>query len=431
MTKSLPAALSARKSVIIGLLTLGLLVGGFGGWSYFAKINSAIIALGQVEVERNKQIVQHPEGGVVAEIAVKEAQTVSAGDVLIRLDSTVLQSELDLIEAQLYSSIARRDRLNSELADKATPLFSAILNRLSPKRPELAEQIALFHSRKASLLRQSAELGKRQHQITLQTKGLTAQFAATKRQLSYINADLAVKIKLQSQGLVQSSPVLALQREAARLQGDLATLTTAQAVATERAIEVTLEALRLREIRQEAISAELQDLNPKIATLAERQTQLTDQITMLAVRAPVSGVILGLQVTAPRAVLRAAEPILYIVPQDRPLIVSVNIPPLHRDETHVGQQVRLVFPSFSARNMPSIFGHLTGLSADALIDPRSQLAYYRADIAIDTDQMAKLATTPLLPGMPVEAFIETGAQAPITYLLKPITDYFAKAMRES
>ena len=225
--------------------------------------------------------------------------------------------------------------------------------------------------------------------------------------------------------------MLALQREAARLQGDLATLTTAQAVATERAIEVTLEALRLREIRQEAISAELQDLNPKIATLAERQTQLTDQITKLAVRAPVSGVILGLQVTAPRAVLRAAEPILYIVPQDRPLIVSVNIPPLHRDETHVGQQVRLVFPSFSARNMPSIFGHLTGLSADALIDPRSQLAYYRADIAIDTDQMAKLATTPLLPGMPVEAFIETGAQAPITYLLKPITDYFAKAMRES
>lgn len=435
MSQSLPAALSAKRWLAIGFSALAALVFGFAAWSYFAKIDSAIIALGQVEVERDRQIVQHPEGGVVVEIAVKEAQAVHAGDLLIRLDSAALQSELDQIETQLYPAIARRDRLDSELENRATAVFSPLLIRLAAERPDVAEQIAgqraLFLNRKKTMLRQKAALEKRRLQIKLQAKGLAAQFAAVTRQLSFVQDDLLVKTQLQNQGLGKAAPVLSLQRDAARLQGDLAALTTAEAEAGERAVEVTLEALRLTDARQEAISAELQDLNPKILALRERQTNLINQIKRLEVRAPVSGVILGLQVTALRAVLRPADPILYLIPQDRPLIVSVNIPPLHRDETHVGQTVRLVFPAFSRPNMPSILGHLTGLSADALIEPHSQQAYYRADIAINADQLEKLRGMPLHPGMPVEAFLQTGTQSPISYLLKPIRSYFGMAMRES
>lgn len=435
MTESLSPALSARGLVILGFVSLAALIGGFGGWAYFAKIDSAIIALGQVEVDQNKQIVQHPDGGVVAEIAVKEAQKVRVGDLLLRLDGTLLRSELDLVEAQLYQDIAHSDRLRAELTERPKPAFSPMLQQLAVIRPDVAALIAqqsqLFDQRQASLQRQGAELATRQLQIAQQAKAITAQITATQRQVFYINHDLNTKLALQNQGLMQSAQVLDLQREAARLQGELGALAAARAQATERVTEVELEALRLKDALQSANSAELQDLGPRLLTLWERQRRLTTQIAQLEIRAPVAGVVLGLQVTARRAVLRPADPILYIVPQDRPLIVSVKLPPLHRDETYVGQRVRLAFPAFSARNTPALFGHLTGLSADTLRDPQSQAAYYRADIAIDPDELAKLAATPLLPGMPVEAFMETGAQSPMHYLLKPFIDYFAMAMRES
>ena len=435
MTNPVPPDWSARGAVILGMLTIATMLAGFGGWSYFATIDSAIIAFGQVEVDQNKQIVQHPEGGVVAEIAVKEAQTVQAGDLLIRLDGTAARSELELIEAQLSQALARRDRLQAELADRPAPTFSASLMQRAAINPAVAEQISrqssLFAARKQSRLRQSAALERRRGQISLQIQGIVAQSAATTQQLSYINQDLDVKAGLQSQGLVQSAQVLALQREAARLRGDLGALAAAEAAASERATEAELDALRAQDARQEAISTELQQLNPQILTLSERQDSLTRQIAKLDIRAPVSGVVLGLQVTARQAVLRAAEPLLYIVPQDRALVVSVKLSPLHRNKAHVGQQVRLVFPAFSAGAMPPVFGHLTGLSADVLIDPHSQTGFYRAEIEIADDQSTKLTATPLLPGMPVEAFIKTGQHSPISYLLKPVTDYFDMAMREN
>lgn len=435
MTATVPPDWSARGAVILGVVTIAAMLAGFGGWSYFATIDSAIIARGQVEVDQNKQIVQHPEGGVVAEIAVKEAQTVRAGDLLIRLDGTAARSELELISTQLSQAIARRDRLQAELADRSAPIFSASLAQRAVLDPSVAEQIAhqsrLFAARKKSRLQQSAALRKRRGQISLQVQRIVAQSAATTLQLSYINQDLEIKAGLQAKGLVQSAQVLALRREAARLRGELSALAAAEASASERATEVELDTLRASDAWQEAISTELQQLDSQILTLTERQGSLIRQIAGLDIRAPVSGVVLDLQVTARQAVLRAAEPVLYIVPQDRALVVSVKLSPLHRNKAHVGQQVRLVFPAFSTGRMPPVFGHLTGLSADALIDPHSQTSFYRADIEIDADQTTKLSTTPLLPGMPVEAFIKTGQHSPINYLLKPVTDYLDMAMREN
>ena len=215
------------------------------------------------------------------------------------------------------------------------------------------------------------------------------------------------------------------------MQGDVGELTASRAEAEGRATEVDLEILRLAAVRREEAVTQLRDLGPQMLELAERRRSLVERIARLDIRAPVAGLVLGLQVTSPRSVLRPADPVLYIIPQDRPLVINTQISPLHVDEVHVGQKVRLVFPAFSARSTPELWGHVATISADALTDQRTGATYYRAEIVPDEGQFDKLKDQTLLPGMPVEAFIETGARSPMAYLLKPFTDYFGLAFRES
>ena len=426
---------SARRPVTLGLVTLALLVGGFGGWSVLTDISGAIIVPGQLEVEQNRQIVQHPDGGVVAEINVVEAQAVKAGDLLIRLDGTLLQSELAIVEGQLFEMRARRARLEAERDDKDAPVFSGELAEMAKTRPEVAELIegqrGLFLARRESLARQSEQLVKRGAQITAQIEGVAAQSQALTVQLGLIRQELKDQQSLLDKGLAQSSRVLSLQREEAQLLGNAGELASSRAQAEGRGTEVELEILRLAAVRREEASSQLRDIGSQELELAERRRALTERILRLDIRAPVAGLVLGLQVTAPRSVLRPADPVLYIVPQDRPLVITVQITPIHVDEVHVGQEVRLVFPAFSARSTPDLFGHVTTISADSLTDQRTQSPFYRAEIVLDAGEMAKLADQTLLPGMPVEAFIQTGARTPMAYLLKPFTDYFNMAFRET
>ncbi|KAF0176169.1 MAG: HlyD family secretion protein [Rhodobacteraceae bacterium] len=429
------AAWSARRPVIVGLVTVALLVGGFGGWTLFTEIDGAIVSSGQLEVAQNRQIVQHPDGGVVAEIAVKEAQPVKAGDLLIRLDGSLLQSELAIVEGQLFETLSRRARLEAERDDKAEPVFSGELAELAKTRPDVVEQIEgqrkLFFARRESTARQSEQLDKRSAQIASQIDGINAQNTALQSQLVLIQQELTNQQSLLDKGLAQSSRVLALQREEASLQGRSGELTAARAQAEGRATEIELEILRLAAVRREEANAQLRDLGPQALELVERRRALIERISRLEIRAPVSGIVLGMQVTTPRSVLRAAEPVLYIIPQDRPLVITAQVQPIHIDEVHVGQKVRVVFPAFSARTTPELFGHVATVSADALVDQRTQIPFFRAEILLDDGELAKLTDQTLLPGMPVEAFIETGARSPMSYLLKPFTDYFNQAFRES
>jgi HlyD family secretion protein len=428
-------AWSARRPVIIGLVTVALLVVGFGGWSLFTDIDGAIVAGGQLEVEKSKQIVQHPDGGVVAEIAVKEAQAVQAGDLLIRLDGSLAHSELAIVEGQLFEMMARKARLEAERDDKDAPTFGGELAELAKTRADVAEQIEgqrkLFIARKETLSRQTEQMVKRAGQIASQITGVEAQIASLTEQQSLIQQELDNQNVLLAKGLAQSSRVLELQRNQASLQGSMGDLISSKAQAEGRGTEIDLEVLRLAAVRREEANTQLRDLGPQALELVERRGALIERIARLEIRAPVSGLVLGLQVTTPRSVLRPAEPVLYIIPQDRPLVIAAQIQPIHIDEVYVGQKVRLVFSAFSTRTTPELFGHVATLSADALIDERSQASYFKAEILLDEGEMAKLKDLTLLPGMPVEAFIETGARSPMSYLLKPFTDYFSLAFREN
>jgi HlyD family secretion protein len=427
--------LSARTSVIVGSVTAALLVLGFGVWSVASEIAGAVVASGQIEVSQNRQVVQHPDGGVVAEIAVKEAQPVKAGDLLIRLDGALVKSELAIVEGQLFEVMARSARLEAERNDAPAPEFSGELAELAKTRPEVADLIegqrSLFTARRESVLKQSEQLQKRAAQIASQIEGVDAQVAALSQQLDLIEQELTDQRTLLEKGLAQSSRVLALEREASRLQGSVGELQASRAQAEGRATEVELEVLRLAAVRREEANTQLRDIGARVLELAERRRSLTEQIARLEIRAPVSGTVLGLVVSTPQSVIRPAEPLLYLIPQDRPLIITAQVQTIDVDQVFVGQKVRLMFPAFSARTTPELNGHVVTVSADVLVDERAQMAYYKAEIALDPGEIDRLEGLTLIPGMPVETFIQTGARSPMAYLLKPFTDYFAAAFRES
>ena len=429
-----PSFLRARGALWLGWGALALLLVGFGGWSALTTIAGAIVASGRIEVEQNRQIVQHPDGGVVAEILVAEGAQVAAGDVMLRLDGTLLRAELTSAAAELIEARARRARLEAEQDGRATMTLPDSLLAEAATNPEAAAQIEgqrrLFAARAETQARTLEQLDKRSAQTRGLIAGLDAQTAALQEQQRLIAQELADQQSLLDKGLAQSSRVLSLQREAARLAGDLGGLVGERAQAEGRITEVTLEMLRLTAARREEASSQLRDIGTTELQLRQKVGALSERVARLDIRAPVAGTVLGLQVTTPRAVLRAADPVAYLIPQDRPLVVTAQISPLNIDEVQVGQPVKLIFPTFPTRSTPDLLGHVTLLSADALTDQATHATYYRVEIALAPDEAARLGHA-LLPGMPVEAFIQTRLRTPLAYLLQPFTSYFSNAFRES
>ena len=426
---------SSKRPILVGVVSILLLIGGFGVWSVMTTIGGAIVAPGVIQVEQNRQVVQHPDGGVVAEIHVVEAQTVKAGDLLIRLDGAQLQSTLAIVEGQLFDAMARRSRLEAERDDKPEPVFSDELLGEVTAHPDVADQIEgqrrLFIARRETQGAQIDQLKKRMDQITAQVAGIDAQTSALTDQIALLLPEVADQQKLLDKGLTQSSRLMDLKREAARLQGNMGELEGNKAQAEGRATEIQLQILQIQSARREDANTQLRDMGDKQLELAERRRALTEQVARLDIRAPVSGIVLSLQVTTPHSVIRAAEPILYIIPQDRPLVIVAQIAPIHVDEVFVGQPVRVVFAAFSARTTPQLNGHLVTVSADAVSDQANKSSFYRAEVMLDPGEIDKLNGQTLIPGMPVQAYIGTGDRSPMAYLLKPFMDYFHMAFRES
>lgn len=430
----LPSGMDAKGTLWIGGITLLALVGGLGLWSVTATLSGAIVAPGRIEVAQNRQVVQHPEGGVVAEILVSEGDDVQAGDILLRLDGTSVKSELAIVFGQLSEVQARRARLEAERDDAPEMTIPEELAQLgnvnSIVKEQLKGQYQLFEARQETLAGLVKTLEKRKEQGEAQIKGIDVQAAAVSEQLDLIAIELADQKALLEKGLAQSARVLLLQREAFRLAGQVGALAASRAQAEGRITELELQILGLSSQRREDANTELREISTTELELVQRQLTLSEQVARLNIRAPVSGTVLGLQITTPRAVLRPADTITYIVPQDRPLVITALIPPIHVDEVFVGQPVRLMFSAFPAKTTPELLGHVTLVSADSLADPVTNVAFYRVQIAFTPHEAEHIEQT-LLPGMPVEAFIQTGARTPFAYLVKPFTDYFLHAFRES
>jgi HlyD family secretion protein len=427
---------SVRGFTMLGLLGLAILVGGFGTWAAITNISGAIIAPGQIVVDRNRQVVQHPDGGVVSEILIDEGDTVVANQVLLRLDPTLLQSRLSIVESQYFEIIARRARLQAERDGLEQISFPEELLTEAETSAEVAEQIegqrSLFVARKASDARELEQLQKRADQIADQIVGIEAQQDALNEQLELIESELVDQQSLLDKGLAQASRVLALKREKSNLMGTVGELTAQKAQSEGRITELDLEAIKLETQRREEAISEIRDLQVNEREMAEERRALREQLDRLDIRAPVSGVIYGLTVFTPRSVIRAADPVLFLVPQDRPLIIEARVDPIHIDQIRLGQEVLLRFSALDQRSTPELVGQVTQVSADAFQDDNTGLSFYMAEVTLSEGEIDRLPEgVTLIPGMPVESFLRTEDRTPLAYFVKPLSDYFAKAFRES
>jgi HlyD family secretion protein len=425
---------STRGPMTLGLIALLVLVGGFGTWSIMAQITGAVIASGQIEVDRNRQVIQHPDGGVVDAIIVEEGQLVAEGDILIKLDPDELLSELAIVEGQLFEILARRARLEAERDGTNDITFSDVLT--DPANVGAIELIAgqtrLFEARVESMLRAQEQLTQRRAQIQSQIGGIDAQQAALVTQRGLIGEELADQQTLLDRGLAQASRVLGLRREEANLLGQVGELSASAAQAAEQITEIEIEMLGLETTRREDSITRLRDIQYNELELTERRRTLTTQLDRLDIRAPVSGIVYGLTVYAPRSVIRAADPVMFLIPQDRPLVIAAQVQLTDVDQIHLGQEATLRFSAFDQRRTPELLGEVTLISADAFQNETSGQSFYRVELRLSNGEIEKLPIDmTLIPGMPVEAFVRTADRSPMDYLIKPLADYFAKAFRES
>ncbi|CUH76392.1 Type I secretion system membrane fusion protein PrsE [Tritonibacter multivorans] len=427
---------SVRNSIFLGMFGLAVLLGGFGSWATLSTIAGAVVATGRIEVDRNRQVVQHLDGGIVSEILVDEGDTVEAGDVLLKLDSNDLTSQLVIVEGQLFEMMARRARLEAERDSLDTITYDAELIEAAKGSADVADlmegQKRLFQARRDSIAKEIEQLQKRGAQIDEQIIGVQAQQESTRKQLDLIDEELANQQSLLDRGLAQASVVLNLSRTKADLEGALGELIATEAQAEGRITELDIEALKLDTGRREEAITRLRDLRYQEVELAENRRSLRDRLTRLDITAPVSGVVYGMTVQTPRSVIRPADPVLYLVPQDRPLVIAAQVAPTDIDQIFVGQAVSLRLPALDQRQTPELFGTVTLVSADAFEDRNTGLSHYRAEVEINPGELDRLpAGTTLIPGMPVESFIRTADRTPLAYLVQPLTDYFVKAFRES
>ena len=425
---------TSRGYAIAGYATVFVLLGGMGAWAALTRINGAVVAGGIIEVASNRQIVQHLTGGVVGEIRVKEGDAVKAGDVLMRLDDTFDRSELAVIEGQLFSLLGTAARLQAEQDEKAEISFDPELLEAAATDREAAEIVAgqkrLMVARAETRGKQAAQLQEKKAQVAKQNEGLESRIKALETQLRLIGRELEAQNKLLAQSLTNASRVLALQREEADILGTISQARANIAENAGRVAEIEIAILNIHStVREEATTA-LREIEAKVAELKENRNAKLETLSRMDITAPMGGVVLGMQVHALRSVIRPADPLLYVIPQEQDLIITTQIPPTQIDQVHVGQKAHIRFAAFDHRSTPEIFGHVTKVAADVLADQRTGATYYKAEIKPDGGEMTKLGDKHVMPGMPVETFIQTSERSPLEYLIKPLADYFAKAFRE-
>ncbi|MFK3776574.1 HlyD family type I secretion periplasmic adaptor subunit [Agrobacterium sp. NPDC089420] len=416
-----------------GLFTLALMVFGVGGWAATANLSGAVIGTGTVVVDGNVKRIQHREGGIVGEITVRNGAIVKSGDLLIRLDATVTRANLAIVAKQMAQLGARRMRLVAE-RDNAGMRAVAMRRADEADEADVAEYIAaetsLFAARRRTLDGQKAQLGQRIDQIRQENEGLVVRKSAKAEELSWIGQELVRVRSLNEQQLIQFNRLAELERLRAQLDGERGQLIAEIARAATRITETELQILQLDQDRLAEVLTELRDVDNKLAELSEQKVTAEDQLKRIDIRSPQDGIVHELAVHTIGGVITAGETVMQIVPINDRLVVETKIQPADIDQLHVGQQATLRFSAFNQRTTPEVAGYVKTVAADLVSNPQTGESWYTARIEIEPDELAKLGNLSLLAGMPVEAYIKTGERTALSYLVKPLTDQIAKAMRE-
>lgn len=424
---------NVSRYVAAGLSIVFLLFGVFGVWAATTSISGAVVSSGLVVVESNVKKVQHPTGGIVGEILVKNGSQVKAGDLLIRLDETLTRTNAQMISKQLDQLEMREARLKAERDDAPEIIVPAGLaeRRIEPNVAEIIHgEDSLFHSRRTSRDGQIAQLKERMGQLGDEARGIGAQMAAKAREIKLIADELEGLAGLEAKQLVTTSKIAALKREKARLEGELGQYEAGLAQTNGRKTEISLQIARLDQDLKTEVVKELREAQTKIAELTERKIAAEDQLRRVDIRAPQDGTVHQLTVFTVGGVVEPGEPIMLVVPQNDRLLVEARIKPSDIDQVHTGRPARLRFGTFDQQTTPQIGAEVIGISPDLSHDPATGETYFTARMAIPEVEVRKLGSNKLQPGMPVEVHITTQERTALSYLVKPIADQVNRSFRE-
>jgi HlyD family secretion protein len=428
-----PARRSIRRHLVAVAVVVLILVVGVGGWGATAVISGAVVASGSLVVDTNVKKVQHPTGGIVGELRVRDGDRVHAGDIVVRLDETVTRANLAIVSKGLDELMARKARLEAERDGWATIVFPAqlVAGANDPDRAAAMDsERKLFNLRKTARTGQKAQLQERVAQLGEEIAGLTAQQNSKSKEIALVERELAGVRDLWNKNLVQLTRLTALEREAARLDGERGQLTAAAAQAKGKVAETALQILQIDQDLASEVAKELREVDGKIGEFIERKITAEDQLKRIDIRAPQDGTVFQLAVHTVGGVITAGDPIMLIVPEADNLSVEVKVNPQDIDQLQLNQKAILRFSAFNARTTPEIEGIVTRISADTSTDQRTGQSYYTIRIAMPADQIERLGNVKLLPGMPVEAFVQTGDRTMLSYLMKPLHDQVMRAFRE-
>ncbi|NKK89176.1 HlyD family type I secretion periplasmic adaptor subunit [Rhizobium leguminosarum bv. viciae] len=422
-----------RKLTAVALGIVVLLGGVMGGLAATTHLSGAVIASGTVVVDTYVKPVQHQKGGTVGQIFVKNGDLVEAGQILIHLDDTQTRANLAIVTKRLNELSARTARLVAERDGAPSINFSQEL-LAKAFDPEAARSIEgeerLFANRRSSLVGRKAQLRERIQQLKQEAEGLVAQEKGKRQEIALIEKELESLQRLFDQGLVPANRLYALQREAASLTGELGSLVATEAQTKGRITETELQIIQIDDDQRSEVSDQLRQAEGDIGEYSERLVAAEDDLRRIDVRAPQGGIVHQLSVHAPGAVIAPGEAIMQIVPDRDALVAEVKLSPTDIDQVSIGQMVHLRFSAFSQRNTPELSGVVTSVAADLTSDQRSGLSYYVVRTKVSDGEWQRLGQVAPVPGMPVEAFIQTGERTALAYLTKPLMDQVARAFKE-
>ena len=424
---------SLRRHLYVAFGVIILLFGGLGAAAAAIKIKGAVIATGRIVVETNIKRVQHQEGGIVREIHVREGQTVSAGDLLVRIDDTLPRTNLTIIQKRLYELWSQEARLTAERDGRTEfdPASLAVASLVREFDAIQEGQRTLLSARLTSRNVHKAQLAEQIKQYEEQITGLVVQRDAKAEEIRLIRRELGDLKSLLDKGLIEKSRLTALMREKARLEGERGRFISEIAQSAQAISERKVQVLQIDEDMRAEVVEQLQAVRAEIAELEEQRVAAKEQLSRSEVRAPRAGIVHQLAVHTVGGVVASGEDLMAIVPQEDMLVIEAQVAPTDIDQMSISQEAIIRLPGLDQRSTPELKAKVLNVSADLMQDPATGLSYYRARLALPDEEIARLDGKPLVPGMPVEAFVQSEARSILSYLVKPLSDHLAHAFRES
>jgi HlyD family secretion protein len=424
---------SIHRHVLAGLIIVLVLAGGVGGWAGTMTLSGALIAQGQVVVDSNVKKVQHPTGGIVGELRVRDGDRVKQGDVVVRLDETVTRANLAIVNKGLDELYTRRARLEGERDGLSEIKFPRdILARAND--PDVAAILEgerrLFELRSSARNGQKAQLRQRVEQLGEEIRGLKAQRESKEKEIKLIIREKEGVHDLWKQKLVPLTKLTQIERDETRLEGEAGQLIAQTAQVGGKISETELQIIQIDRDLSSEVAKETREIDGKIGEFVERKVTAEDQLKRIEIRAPQDGTVFQSNVHTVGGVITAGDAIMLIVPEADSLTVEAKVNPQDIDQVREGLPALLRFSAFNQRTTPEIYGKVSRISADASTDQRTGQTYYTVRIALPADEVAKLGEVRIVPGMPVETFIQTGDRTMISYLTKPLHDNLMRMFRE-